>query len=505
MIAINIPADGLALAVLKLIGSDFSGSACRTAVSKYIGIHLENKPDIILLNVCYRRSLTPSDVFDSILYNIKTYADGNTVKILSPDNTQDVSPYFQSFFDLYRVLMRKGIDIYQYAADLIHQSGCQLWLSFRMNDHHYLDNPAVNSSFAMDDTIHATLPSGLLDYTLPAVQNYYLNYILEQAKRYAPDGIELDWLRSPGFLPKPMDQHCHILTQYHKELRQALDTLSSYCGKHIQMGVRVLSEVAQNTRNGYDVASWIADGTVDTVTVSNFYMPTNFEVPIDQWRRILPKKPYKLLCGCDWSAYCIPNRAIAMTPATVRGFISASIGRGADGAYLFNLFEEGNYTSRALHIHEDGTASVYDCFRDRLAAAAEPVDSVPRRHIHIGTKSVTDPPRYPLPIAAGTAENIAIYTGKAPNIYQVLIGCDTLPKFSIDLNGITADITFHPVPVWETGSLPEEVVLAPHQFAPYVFYADLPAGYVLDGENRITIYNNGNKAFHIEWFEIICQ
>ena len=76
MLAINIPADGLFLAILNHADGDLSAENCERIISEYIGRLLEAEPDIILLNVCYRRSLTPSEVFDSYLYDIETDENG---------------------------------------------------------------------------------------------------------------------------------------------------------------------------------------------------------------------------------------------------------------------------------------------------------------------------------------------------------------------------------------------------------------------------------------------
>lgn len=79
-LAINIPADGLFLAIMNNAGGDFSRNNCERIINRYIGKFIENEPDVILLNVCYRRCLTPSEVFDSYLYDIKTDDEGYACK-----------------------------------------------------------------------------------------------------------------------------------------------------------------------------------------------------------------------------------------------------------------------------------------------------------------------------------------------------------------------------------------------------------------------------------------
>ena len=105
MLAINVPADGLFLAVQNKAAGDYSKENCERIIRAYIGKMLEAKPDVILLNACYRRALTPSEVFDSYLYDVETDSDGyacrdaegKSIKTLSPVS-ENVSKYFASFF-----------------------------------------------------------------------------------------------------------------------------------------------------------------------------------------------------------------------------------------------------------------------------------------------------------------------------------------------------------------------------------------------------------------------
>ena len=102
-LTLNIPADGLFLVILNHARGDFSKENCEKIISEYIGRFLEAEPDIIFLNVCYRRSLTPSELFDSYLYDIETDDNGYAIRRRGDSNkkyspvTENVSKYFMSF------------------------------------------------------------------------------------------------------------------------------------------------------------------------------------------------------------------------------------------------------------------------------------------------------------------------------------------------------------------------------------------------------------------------
>ena len=182
MVAVNIPADGLFLAVLHRVQGDFTEENCRRATEEYIGRYLASSPDILLLNVCYRRALTPSAVLDSYLWDVapddaglpQKDAQGNPVKCPSP-TTDSVSKDFMSFFRCARVLLERGIDIYQMAIACIRKTKTRVLLSVRMNDAHYTDNPAINSPFATGDGGRRCLDGDgvYLDFSQEAVQNRY--------------------------------------------------------------------------------------------------------------------------------------------------------------------------------------------------------------------------------------------------------------------------------------------------------------------------------------------
>ncbi len=331
-LAVNIPADGLFLAILSKAKGDFSKENCTRILKDYLDKYLEAKPDIILLNVCYRRCLTPSNVFDSYLYNIETDENGQKVKVLSP-TTDGVSKYFSSFFSCARILLQNEIDIYKILSEYIREKGCKVYFSVRMNDAHYTENTAINSFFALkDEGINTIDHDGVnLDFSKKEVQNYFYQYINELLENYNVDGIELDWLRYPTVLPADKRGDFNILNSYMQEIRNLINKYNK-----LDLAIRVLPSEEENLSNGVDVCQWIADGTVDTVTIENFYVPTNFEMPILEWKtnikkRNLSNNKYQLLCGSDWAVSCVQRYSVAMTPALVRGFANECVSNGADG------------------------------------------------------------------------------------------------------------------------------------------------------------------------------
>lgn len=516
MVAINIPADGFFLAIQKKANGDFSERNCERIISDYVDKFLEASPDVLLLNVCYRRALTPSEVFDSYLYDIETDENGFAVKNASGKSQKNFSPttdgvskYFMSFVTCARELMKNQIDIYKIAIRRIRKSGCRVFLSIRMNDGHYTDNPAINSSFAMKNGGAHTIDrdGAYLDFSQKAVQNYYFSYIEELVSTYAVDGIELDWLRFPPVLPKEKRTDFHILGSFMKEVRAFLDRH----GKDVCLAVRLFATEEENLAEGFDAAVWIAEGSVDLLTVENFYIPTNFEIPIEAWRGSIDKRnkdrhAYRLLCGSDWAVSCVARYSIAITPALVRGFTETCLDRGADGVYLFNFFEENDTSSFELVVDDRG-AHLENCFLSRMKAAKMPQE-LPRRYVHIGNSNK----RYPILLHKNESYAFEKRIAHPSPKCRIVIGCETKTDLSVLVNGHSVQ-SIHAEPIFEGFEfVPEDeigkknhFIYALTQAAPIVYSAALPMDLPNADKLFVEIRNSSCEAVKILWLEIVCE
>ena len=516
MLAINIPADGLFLAVQNKANGNFSKENCERIINAYIGRFLEAEPDVIMLNVCYRRTLTPSEVFDSYLYDVATDSEGlalrnekgETQKSFSPV-TEGLSKYFMSFILCARALLRGGIDVYKIAIERIRKTSCRVFLSVRMNDGHYTDNPAVNSSFATKNGAVNTIKKDgeYLDFSLASVQNYYYAYIEELLCAYAPDGIEMDWLRFPTVLPDEKRADLSIITGYMKKVRALLERHNP----SPLLAVRMLPTEKENLNCGFDACGWIAEGVADILTIENFYIPTNFELPVSEWRGSIEKRntahhAYSLLCGADWGVSCVPGYHIAITPAHVRGFSETCLDQGADGVYLFNFFEENDTSAFELVADENG-AHLENCFLERIKAAKHPKD-LPRRYVYIGNSNQ----RYPILLAPREAYAFGRKLNGPFFGCKVLIGCEKDAPISVFVNGSAVSSVekqpvfegFEFIPKSEIGKK-SHFIYALTQAAPFVCAAVLPAGLLESAPLHIKIRNDSEKPLEILWLEILCE
>jgi len=321
---------------------------------------------------------------------------------------------------------------------------------------------------------------------------------------YPVDGIELDWLRFPDVLPENRRSDFSILNDYMQRIRQLLDGH----GKDLLLAVRVLPNEQDNLNNGVDVSQWVADGSCDVITIENFYIPTNFEMPISQWRasiqeRNTSNRPYSLLCGSDWAVSCMKGYNIAMTPALVSGFASECLSNGADGVYLFNFFEENDTSSFELTADANGTAQLKNCFFQRIKAAKQP-DALPRRYVHIGASN----DRYPIRLAAGGCYTFTHLLKQPFGRCTLVVGCDADVPVAASIHAQTYPLQkeavfpgFSYIPETQIGK-DSEFIYAVSQAAPSVKSVRLPVSSLENELLHITIRNQSAQAVNILWLEL---
>ena len=179
-VVINIPADGLAQEICG--DGDYSYAGCMKKIKRYIREFLFETPcGRIFLNICYKRSVVPSDTADSYLFDVTRDdnglplydLNGNVIKTLSKKMT------YTDLNHEYRELEKRGINIIEMAVEEIKKYNVEVWFSLRMNDHHFPDDKGFNSSFSYDRASRIGVKGSrlALDYTNNSVQNYYRNYI----------------------------------------------------------------------------------------------------------------------------------------------------------------------------------------------------------------------------------------------------------------------------------------------------------------------------------------
>lgn len=494
-------------------------SQIRKNVEDYLANYLsDTQVGRVLFNVNYTRSAVPSEVFDTFAYDVGVQSDGTVAAnaektpIAKPTQFKDVQYYWYA--------LKNDIDLIGMGIDYVNAQDVESWASFRMNDHHYPSDTTINASFRYNyaSTWGVNGSSAYMDFTVEEVQTCYLNYIKEVVTNYELDGIDLDFLRTAPYMSDVNEKNMQTINEFMKRIKKEITEIRP----NMKVAVRVYATEELNLGYGLDVAQWVADGSVDVVTVANFYMPTSFDLPIKEWRasidkRNVEKNDYVILAGLDWGVKSHPYYYIAMTSAHTRGFVSAAYANGADGTYLFNMFYLDGYFATEYKISEDGALTSENIFKERMLASdsLESAESGLRRYTYGYLSTYSDYwSTIPRKLSGYSSTSFEVQTGTAPEegYYMVAIGLDDAyagyneNNLTVYLNGKALE---------QIGDMPRSADLpakdvtnelqAKHltQVAPrFVQFKVTDLDDIKDGHNMIQVTNKSGLTQNIMWVEV---
>ena len=229
-------------------------------------------------------------------------------------------------------------------VDLCREAGLQFFPRVRMNSHYVIDpqNPAYGRFRRERPDLligrpDEELPEGSVqwwlrtgkDYAFPEVREYMSRIIVETFERFDVDGVELDFMRHPGyFRVDEAYQNRHLMTDLISHVRTRIDEVGKERGKALKLAVRVPPTLADSARTGLDVARWIKDGLVDIVVVGGGFIP--FETPVKEFA--------EAAVGTDCLVYGCIEATRNMDEETIRALAARWWSHGAAGIYLYNFY-----------------------------------------------------------------------------------------------------------------------------------------------------------------------
>lgn len=247
-----------------------------------------------------------------------------------------------------------GIDIYAVWTDECRRRGLSPWMSIRMNDVHWVfdESCAGLSRFWREHRELWRVPSGGdpkgaweqrgFDYSHIEVRDRMLRFIAECLERYDLDGIECDWMRSVLHLsPGREQEQKHVLDAFMAEVRRLCNQASTRRGHRVMVGVRVASRPEAALGRGTDVFAWAKAGSVDWIIPCNFYGAVDFFMPYGEWKkRVEAANPsVKVIPGMDQGTMGEKTGRRPLVYAEYLVFANLMYAQGAEGVYMFNLFD----------------------------------------------------------------------------------------------------------------------------------------------------------------------
>ena len=476
---------------------EMAEQALRDVVDQYDGTNVSH----IFWNVCYQRAAYRSEAWAS-------YWD------LDDPQTQTVS-WPRLYYLLHDLRIDDGFEI------LIRESrerGISPWVSLRMNDMHYHDDPHRMNPFWNQHPEYWILPqpgfNNGFDFVQPAVRAHYLKLVREVMTRWDVDGVELDWLRFPHLF-KPGDEAAGraALTSFMREVRQAAAAAAARLGHRVGIAARVPCTPEFSYGMGLDAVAWANEELVDVLIPGSFWRPSFPDVPVEAWRAAVGPR-CQLVPSTDlWLGGYRGGPVGATSFGVMRGFTAQVLDRGADAVYLFNHFEPCR--SKLNRFTVEAGADPEATFGDLLAVAGDPaqVTAGLRRvavtyHDPVPPESDYRPP-LPAKLLSGQASRLSLSLGPAPTtghveIWVGLAKADGLAEaeLTVRLNGAACvpdgDVPRPP----EADAKPRDFMRLPVGMAPRMLRYRAPLTAVRRGGNEVEVTLAGGPQQSVVWLEV---
>lgn len=470
------------------------------ALNSYVDSYVGSQVRGLFLNINYQRACFDSKVMESY-WNLE-----------NPE--VEISGWPRMFWET----KKKGVDPFAVYVARCRADRISPWISVRMNDHHYFDIPSrINRLWLDHPEFRTRPPHGLFNYGKQEVRDYYKAFIQEVLDTYDVDGVELDWMRTQTLFPDDkIAEGLPLLNQFMREIREMTQAKALERKHPIRIAVRVPVTPEICRRFGLDAVAWAQEGLIDMVVLSNWFTPTNFDIPVERWKReIGPAAACLILPGADAAMCLAQSKTVKQMNGTIesmRGFAVSAFSRGADAIYIFNNFMIPYKTQTVL---PDGTVAYSS---DRQAALSELGNlstALGRPRTHVLTFTAPDlkqEPKSPWPLPPGEAKAFDLHTGPRPEGGRcvVHVGLDAMPgvagaELSVTVNGVSCrargDLprdpryTYDNTRVWH-------VVKGVAETGARVIAFEVPTAALKDGYNRTEITNAKKEAQALTWLEI---
>ena len=486
------PLDGGATAPMIVKGLE-------AMVDQYQGTNVTH----LYLNVCYNRAAYRSKVWQSY------WDDPNPESYLKP------------WPRWYWLIDRQGVDAFSVTIARCREKGISPWVSIRMNDTHYLEQPSRVSRLWLEHPELRTQREGRCgyDFSHPEVRQHYLAITKELLQRYDVDGVELDWMRfAHHFKREEARSKCQYLTGFMRQARQLTRQAAVRLGHPVGISVRVPATPDFAQGLGMDAVAWVKHGLVDVLVPCSTWNPSYPDVPVERWRKALGSEapPYILAPGTDLWIRCTPGKLFMQSNLeTMRGFTVSMMDRGADAIYLFNHF--ARVDEKLWHQDADGERRARGVLGDLLRESGSLRKSLGKPRRHVLTYHDPVPPdsdyRRPMPASVGVDRTVefSVHTGTQPTVGQVMlrVGLDESPglgeaRLQATLND-TACSPFQEM-IKPKGYKPPthrwHPVLNVAGIAPRVVQCAVPLSAVRRGYNTVALSLAAGSELKVIWLEI---
>ena len=351
-------------------------------------------------------------------------------------------------------LIAQGTDPLRIMVDHCKKHRIEVFWSLRMNDTHDSSSawygPLLFTQFKRDhpECIVGSKAKGpkhgawsAADYTRPEVRDLCFRIIEEVCQNYDVDGIELDFFRHPSFFRRVAwgsragAQELGMMTDLVRRVRHMTEQEGVKRGRPILVAARVLDSAEYCKGIGLDVDQWLSEGLLDMLVTTGYFRLNRWEYSVEWGHRYgVPVYP----CLSDSRVRGETGKLRRRSIESYRARAAQAWQAGADGIYLFNLFNP-----RLPHWRELGDAAMLRG-RDKLYFATYR-DGRASRYLPDGNRFSGVPvivPRNPRVLTSRAAEDIEIAVAEDMSAGQPKVACrlrlgkpEDAAQLSVSLNG----------------------------------------------------------------------
>lgn len=305
----------------------------------------DSQVKVMVICCCAQKTNFPSKAwethcegFDPDLGNDQPYLNGAAAESVQ---------WFRQWAENMWVLHHQDVDPTGRMIDRCREKSISPWVSIRMNDMHHahLPDSPIHSRFWKEHPEYwcyqerfNSWADRAFNYGKKPVRDHMMSLIRELCERYDFDGLELDWLRFPYHFREGEEiEKGQLVTEWIGEVYQLIQETAKKKGHPIVLAARVPARPEVSQKIGLDALTWAKRGIIDHLIVSPFWATTDFDIPVEEWRRLIKGTDVSLTAGLEIRVQPYPgSQTIPNTPERMRGAAMAALARGSDGIYLFN-------------------------------------------------------------------------------------------------------------------------------------------------------------------------
>jgi hypothetical protein len=322
--------------------------------------------------------------------------------------------------------IEQGTDTLQMQIDFCREHGKEIFWSLRMNDIH----DAGREWMFNNNTLKTEHPEYLLrergepgiggwsafDYARDAVRNFIFRLVEEVCQKYDVDGIELDFFRHPVFFKRTSSglpvthEDRNGMTDLMRSISDMVEKKGRKRGRPFLVAARTPDDVDYCNTIGLEIERWMEEGLIDIHIPSGYIKLTSWEHSV----RLGHEHDVEVYPGLSESRVGGGHHAnrLRASDECYRARALNAWEAGADGVYIFNLFDPHRQIWKEMGEPErlQGLDTIH--FASVRGVGHVAGGAYPHQHF-INVPTVN--PDAPLPMEPGERVAVHIPSGKRPD------------------------------------------------------------------------------------------